>query len=387
MIGSVFYVKADVIYCQERVLKNHFMLVENGIISHFTQNPTAGVPIDDYGNAAIIPGLIDLHIHGREGCDVIDCKMSSIETISCSLAEHGVTGFLATTVTTDWQQTLNAMSVIGQAYTQQPSGAQVLGGYSEGLFFSEVHKGAHNQDYFLELSQSHLEAMINAATGSLKVVALAPEKPGANVLIEYLTAQGIRVMLGHCDANYEQTQSALEHGACGGVHVFNGMRGIHHRDPGCAGAVLMNDDALVEVIADGVHLHPTILKLIYKLKGPQKIALISDCINAGGLNDGEYKLGKMDVVVQQGVARTASGSLAGSTLTLEQAVKNMHQLGSVELREAINMASIVPAQFLNIASQVGSLAEGKHAYFAILNSDFSIQATYVKGQRCFFKSA
>ncbi|WP_257325217.1 N-acetylglucosamine-6-phosphate deacetylase [Pseudoalteromonas rhizosphaerae] len=387
MIGSVFYVKADVIYCQERVLKNHFMLVENGIISHFTQNPTAGVPIDDYGNAAIIPGLIDLHIHGREGCDVIDCKMSSIETISCSLAEHGVTGFLATTVTTDWQQTLNAMSVIGQAYTQQPSGAQLLGGYSEGLFFSEVHKGAHNQDYFLELSQSHLEAMINAAMGSLKVVALAPEKPGANALIEYLTAQGIRVMLGHCDANYEQTQSALEHGACGGVHVFNGMRGIHHRDPGCAGAVLMNDDALVEVIADGVHLHPTILKLIYKLKGPQKIALISDCINAGGLNDGEYKLGKMDVVVQQGVARTASGSLAGSTLTLEQAVKNMHQLGSVELREAINMASIVPAQFLNIASQVGSLAEGKHANFAILNSDFSIQATYVKGQRCFFKSA
>ena len=387
MIGSVFYVKADVIYCQERVLKNHFMLVENGIISHFTQNPKAGVPIDDYGNAAIIPGLIDLHIHGREGCDVIDCKMSSIETISCSLAEHGVTGFLATTVTTDWQQTLNAMSVIGQAYTQQPSGAQLLGGYSEGLFFSEVHKGAHNQDYFLELSQSHLEAMINAAMGSLKVVALAPEKPGANALIEYLTAQGIRVMLGHCDANYEQTQSALEHGACGGVHVFNGMRGIHHRDPGCAGAVLMNDDALVEVIADGVHLHPTILKLIYKLKGPQKIALISDCINAGGLNDGEYKLGKMDVVVQQGVARTASGSLAGSTLTLEQAVKNMHQLGSVELREAINMASIVPAQFLNIASQVGSLAEGKHANFAILNSDFSIQATYVKGQRCFFKSA
>lgn len=387
MIGSVFYVKADVIYCQERVLKNHFMLVENGIISHFTQNPTAGVPIDDYGNAAIIPGLIDLHIHGREGCDVIDCKMSSIETISCSLAEHGVTGFLATTVTTDWQQTLNAMSVIGQAYTQQPSGAQVLGGYSEGLFFSEVHKGAHNQDYFLELSQSHLEAMINAAMGSLKVVALAPEKPGANALIEYLTAQGIRVMLGHCDANYEQTQSALEHGACGGVHVFNGMRGIHHRDPGCAGAVLMNDDAFVEVIADGVHLHPTILKLIYKLKGPQKIALISDCINAGGLNDGEYKLGKMDVVVQQGVARTATGSLAGSTLTLEQAVKNMHQLGSVELREAINMASIVPAQFLNIASQVGSLAEGKHANFAILNSDFSIQATYVKGQRCFFKSA
>lgn len=387
MTEPVFYVKAEAIYCQETVLKNHLMLIDNGRISDFTENPQAGVPIHDYGDAAIIPGLIDLHIHGREGCDVIDCKMSSIETISCSLAEHGVTGFLATTVTTDWQQTLNAMSVIGQAYTQQPSGAQLLGGYSEGLFFSEVHKGAHNQDYFLELSQSHLEAMINAATGSLKVVALAPEKPGANALIEYLTAQGIRVMLGHCDANYEQTQSALEHGACGGVHVFNGMRGIHHRDPGCAGAVLMNDDALVEVIADGVHLHPTILKLIYKLKGPQKIALISDCINAGGLNDGEYKLGKMDVVVQQGVARTASGSLAGSTLTLEQAVKNMHQLGSVELREAINMASIVPAQFLNIASQVGSLAEGKHANFAILNSDFSIQATYVKGQRCFFKSA
>ncbi|MGO2128658.1 MAG: N-acetylglucosamine-6-phosphate deacetylase [Pseudoalteromonas prydzensis] len=387
MSESAFYVKAAAIYCQDRVLKEHVMLVEKGRISAFTQTPQADLPIYDYGDAAIIPGLIDLHIHGREGCDVIDCKMSSIETISCSLAEHGVTGFLATTVTTDWQQTLNAMSVIGQAYVQQPSGAQVLGGYSEGLFFSEVHKGAHNQDYFLELSQSHLEAMINAANGSLKVVALAPEKSGANALIKFLTEQGIRVMLGHCDANYEQTQSALEHGACGGVHVFNGMRGIHHRDPGCAGAVLMNDDALVEVIADGVHLHPAILQLIYKLKGPQKIALISDCINAGGLNDGQYKLGKMDVFVENGVARTASGSLAGSTLTLELAVKNMHQLGSVALLEAINMASIVPAQFLNIADQVGSLATTKHANFAILDSNFTIQATYVKGQRCFLRTA
>ncbi|KPH62970.1 N-acetylglucosamine-6-phosphate deacetylase [Pseudoalteromonas porphyrae] len=387
MTEPVFYVKAETIYCQETVLKDHLMLIDNGRISDFTESPKADVPIHDYGDAAIIPGLIDLHIHGREGCDVIDCKMSSIETISCSLAEHGVTGFLATTVTTDWQQTLNAMAIIGQAYTQQPSGAQVLGGYSEGLFFSEIHKGAHNQDYFLELSQPHLEAMIKAANGSLKVVALAPEKPGANTLIQYLTAQGVRVMLGHCDATYEQTQQALGHGACGGVHVFNGMRGIHHRDPGCAGAVLMDDNALVEVIADGVHLHPTILKLIYRLKGPQKIALISDCINAGGLIDGQYKLGKMDVFVHDGVARTASGSLAGSTLTLERAVKNMHLLGSVELREAINMASIVPAQFLNIESQVGSLASGKQADFAVLKNDFSIQATYVKGRQCFFRDA
>lgn len=383
MTESVFYVKAHAIYCQETVLKNHLMLVVDGCISGFTENPKAGVPIHDYGDAAIIPGLIDLHIHGREGCDVIDCKMSSIETISCSLAQHGVTGFLATTVTTDWQQTLEAMAVIGQAYTKQPSGAQVLGGYSEGLFFSEKHKGAHNQDYFLELSQDHLKAMISAANGSLKVVALAPEKPKANTLIKYLTAQGIRVMLGHCDANFEQTQQALEHGACGGVHVFNGMRGIHHRDPGCAGAVLMNDHAMVEVIADGVHLHPTILQLIYKLKGPQKIALISDCINAGGLIDGQYKLGKMDVFVSEGIAKTASGSLAGSTLTLENAVKNMHELGCIDLREALNMASIVPARFLGMADKVGSLESGKQANFAILDRDFTIQATYIKGRQCF----
>lgn len=387
MSESVYYVKAAAIYCQDRVLKEHFMLVENDRISAFTQTPQLELPIHDYGDAAIIPGLIDLHIHGREGCDIIDCKMSSVETISCSLAQHGVTGFLATTVTTDWQQTLDAMAIIGQAYVQQPSGAQVLGGYSEGLFFSEVYKGAHNQDYFLELSQPHLEAMIKAAAGSLKVVALAPERPGANTLIEYLTEQGIRVMLGHCDSNFEQTEQALEHGACGGVHVFNGMRGIHHRDPGCAGAVLMNDAALVEVIADGIHLHPTILQLIYKLKGPQKIALISDCINAGGLNDGQYKLGKMDVFVDNGVAKTASGSLAGSTLTLELAVKNMHLLGSVTLLEAINMASIVPARFLNIADQVGSLAATKQANFAILDNNFTIQATYIKGQRCFLRSA
>lgn len=386
MNESQFYVKADSIFCEDTVLKGYAMLVADGRICEFTQNPKVGVAIHDYGDAAIIPGLIDLHIHGREGCDVIDCKMASIETISRSLMKHGVTGFLATTVTTDWQQTLDAMAIIGQAYLQQPSGAQVFGGYSEGLFFSEIHKGAHNQDYFLELSQDHLEAMINAANGSLKVVALAPEKPNANKLISYLTEQGIRVMLGHCDADYEQTQSALSHGACGGVHVFNGMRGIHHRDPGCAGAVLMNEAAMVEVIADGVHLHPAILQLIYKLKGAEKIALISDCINAGGLESGQYKLGKMDVFVSDGIAKTASGSLAGSTLTLERAVKNMHQLGSIGLRESLNMASIVPAKFLNIADNVGSLERGKQADFAILQNDFTIQSTYIKGRQCFFNN-
>ncbi len=365
---------------EQAITSEQFVLIEQGKITEIAHTPQKNIAIYDIGDNLLAPGMIDLHIHGREGCDVMDAKLESINTISQSLTKHGVVGFLATTVTANWQQTLAAFEVIGQASHTKLSGAQVLGAYNEGLFFTETHKGAHNEKFFLPLTKERVDAIVHASQGALKVMALAPEFNDSTEIIEYLDSLGVKVMLGHTNANYQQTVDALAAGACGGVHIFNGMSGIHHRDPGCAGAVLMDKNALAEVIADGVHLHPTIMALIYRLKGPEKIALISDCISAGGFSDGTYRLGELDVIVEQGIARTKSGSLAGSTLTLEKSVKNMVSMVDIPLIEAIHMASLVPAQHLGLDKELGSIALNKRASFAILSNNLTVQATIIDGE-------
>ncbi len=382
MEPNTFYIKAKTIVGHGQNFEHHCLLVDNGKIAAIVPQTNTLSPCFDFGETTIVPGLIDLHIHGREGCDVMDGKVSSLETISKSLASHGVTGFLATTVTSSWDETLNAMDTLGRATKLPMPGAKVLGGYSEGLFFTADHKGAHNDDYFLELTKERIDALFEASHGQLKVIALAPEIDNACEMVTYIKELGIRPMLGHTNATYEQTVNALNAGATGGVHVFNGMRGIHHREPGCTGAVL-TEDTNIEVIADGVHLHPAILKMICKLKDPKQITLISDCINAGGLSDGRYKLGKMEVEVTGGIARTETGSLAGSTLTLERAVQNLSKLAGINFRDSVHMASLSPAGFLNIADYTGSLSIGKNADFAVLNKTGGVEATFIEGKLMF----
>jgi len=383
MKSSTYYLHSDNVYTEIYIIRDCYVLIKEGVITDITQTPTDNIPIVELGNLNLMPGFLDLHIHGREGADVMDATPEAIETISTSLAKHGVVGFLATTVTSTWDNTLAAFENIGNCYQDQPSGAQVLGAYNEGLFFTEDHKGAHDEQYFLPLSKDNIDAIVNATQGALKVVALAPELPGSEEIIRYLSANNIKPMLGHTNANFQQTCDALHAGACGGVHVFNGMKGIHHRDPGCAGAVLLDKEAYVEVIADGVHLHSGILEMIYRMKGPKKMGLISDCIVAGGMKDGTYKLGMLDVEVSKGVARTKSGSLAGSTLTLEKAVANLVNLADIPKLEAVHMASLVPAEFLGVSDSLGSIAINKRACFAIVDDKFNVQATIIDGEFVF----
>lgn len=383
---TTYYLKAARTYLEDRIKKNAFVLIKDGIIAAIHDQPQDDIRVLDLGNYKLLPGLIDLHIHGRNGCDVMDAELSSLEVISSALSQYGIVGFLATTVTSTWEKSLAAFSVIGEAAGKKMPGAQVLGAYNEGLFFSYAHKGAHNDEFFLTLTKERIDAIYQASKGTLKVLAMAPEEAGAADLIPYLTSLGVRVMLGHTNANWEQTCCALKAGASGGVHVFNGMSGIHHRDPGCAGAVLMNDDAYAEVIADGVHLHPAILKMVYRLKGAKQITLISDCINAGGLSDGSYRLGELDVKVEQGVARTLSGSLAGSTLTLNRAIENFVTLAGISEVDAVNMASLVPAKFLGLSDSLGSIAANKRACFAITDDSGDVQATILDGELVFSKS-
>tara|TARA_R110002096_G_scaffold432240_1_gene648614 strand:- start:24324 stop:25484 length:1161 start_codon:yes stop_codon:yes gene_type:complete len=380
-----YSISASTIVGEDKNYTDSTLLIENGRISKIVDGT-----IDDYGllefsGSTIVPGLIDLHIHGRKGCDVMDGKMSSLNTISNSLAKHGVTGFLATTVTSSWVETLTAMDILGQAAKTKMPGAAVLGGYSEGLFFTKDHKGAHDEECFLDLNVERVDALIDAAHGQLRVIALAPEVENATEVIQHITDRGVKVMLGHTNATYSETVDAIKAGASGGVHVFNGMRGIHHREPGCTGAVL-TENCSVEVIADGVHLHPAILKMICKLKAVDDITLISDCINAGGMADGLYTLGKLQVDVANGIARTKAGSLAGSTLTLEKAVKNMVTLADVEFRDAVHMASLSPAKFLEIDDKRGSIKEAKDADLCVVGDAGEVEMTIISGEIVYQKN-
>jgi N-acetylgalactosamine-6-phosphate deacetylase len=339
----------------------------------------ASASVMDLGDVTIIPGLIDIHIHGREAHDVMDADPVALSHISRSLTRHGVTGFLATTVTSSWIRTLDALRVIGEVDGDALPGARMLGAYSEGSFFNARQKGAHNEAFFIKPSPELIDEMWQATRGKLKVLALAPEVEGAMETLRHAKALGIKVVLGHTDASYDQARAALVAGASGGVHVFNGMRGIHHREPGCAGAVLL-EAGTVEVIADGVHLHPAILSLITRLKTPSEILLISDCMCAGGLDDGAYRLGEMDVVVESGIVRTEAGSLAGSTLTLDKAVARMASDAPVPLRDAVHMASLSPARFLGAEQDIGSIAVGKLADLAVLDHHQTVRATIIGGR-------
>lgn len=378
-----YYIHAAQVFTESSIKQDCFVLIEASLIREITTQPKKNITVVELGELNLLPGFLDLHIHGREGADIMDATPEAIETISTSLAKHGVIGFLGTTVTSTWENTLAAFTNIGEAYQNQPSGAQVLGAYNEGLFFTEDHKGAHDEQYFLPLSKKNIDAIISAAKGALKVVALAPELDDSDEIIRYLSSKGIIPMLGHTNANFQQTCDALNAGACGGVHVFNGMKGIHHRDPGCAGAVLLDKEAYVEVIADGVHLHPGILEMIYRMKGPNKMGLISDCIVAGGMDDGTYRLGMLEVNVTNGIARTESGSLAGSTLTLEKAVSNLINLADIPLLEAVHMASLAPAEFLGVSESLGSIAVNKRACLTIVDNDFNVKATFIDGKVVF----
>lgn len=381
MNSKEYYVKCKSAALPEGLAFNKFIKVENGCFTEIADVPTCDVPIINAEQLTMLPGLLDLHIHGREGCDVMDANRASLETISSSLLAHGVTGFLATTVTATWPQTIAAFSAIGDAYHDQLSGAQLLGAYNEGLFFTKDHKGAHDDNYFLPLQKSNLDEIMAACRGALKLVALAPELENSQAIIKYLTHHSVQVMLGHTNATYEQATEALKTGASGGVHVFNGMSGIHHRMPGCASAVLLDEKAYVEVIADGVHLHPAIIELICRLKKYSNIGLISDCISAGGMPDGKYTLGMLEVMVEKGIARTCTGSLAGSTLTLEKAIKNMIELANVPFHEAVNMASLYPAMFIGVEQNIGSIELGKAANFTLINDHFDVQATIISGEQ------
>ncbi|MBN8086441.1 N-acetylglucosamine-6-phosphate deacetylase [Vibrio vulnificus] len=338
--------------------------------------------VTDLCAVSLMPGLIDSHVHGSQGCDVMDATHASLNTMSRYFASLGVTAFVATTVTAPVAKIRSALAQVAKSKQQGVEGAEILGAYLEGPYFTEKNKGAHPTQWFRELAVEELDNWISYSDNQLLKVALAPEKEGALAAIRYLASQGISVMLGHTDASYQQVKLALDAGAKGIVHCYNGMRGLHHRDPGVVGAGLLHPECYVEMIADGHHVHPAAIEVAHRCCG-SRMTLITDAMCATGMPDGQYTLGEYQVEMKQGVVTTQEGGLAGSTLTLIEGVKNIQRWLNLPFEQAWLMASHTPAKSLGIQHQLGTLEVGKRASMVALGSDFSIDKTWVNGRLVF----
>ncbi|WP_299744438.1 N-acetylglucosamine-6-phosphate deacetylase [uncultured Rossellomorea sp.] len=372
-------VKADHIYTPEGIVEYGYLLIEDGRISGITTEPPP-CPIIALPGCSAIPGMIDLHIHGIAGHDTMDGSVSSLNEMSKSLAKYGVTGFLPTTLTHDPESIRKAVGAVSSAIGQT-TGAEILGSYVEGPYITPEHKGAHPVEYMRELSIEEIEELIDVSHNTIKVLTIAPEKAHAMEVIRHLAGKGIHVSIGHTNADYETTNLAVSHGAKIAVHTFNGMRGFKHRDPGCLGAVLTNDDCLCECISDLHHVHPGAVKLLHKAKGSDNILLISDSMAAADLPDGDYTLGTMNVKVKDRIARTVeTNSLAGSTTNLLDCLKNMTEVLELPLEDILPMVGLNQAKLLNIDHEIGTLEIGKKANIAFIDQNWNVQATFVNGE-------
>lgn len=377
-------VKVKEIYLEDRVLSPGYIEVEDGKFKNIIDEKEFNEKYNDleyidYGNYIAAPGYVDTHIHGYGGSDIMDCDPEGLKHISKELAKIGVTSFLPTTLTASHDQLKEACRVVGEHY-KEVCGAKVRGIFLEGPFFTEKHKGAQNPIYFSDPDIELLKEWKEASKGLVNKIAIAAERNGIEEFIKKCKEIGVKVALGHSDASYDDAYKAVMEGANIFVHTYNGMSPLHHREPGMVGCALSTDDTYAELICDGHHVHPASAKIVKKAKGYEKVVLITDCMMAGGLEEGMYKLGDFDVIVKAGTARLESGSLAGSILEMRKAVKNVVDWGVASKFEAIMMASLIPAKSVGIDHVCGKIASGYDADFNLLNDDLSIYKTFIDGK-------
>lgn len=325
----------------------------------------------------ITPGLIDIHTHGADGHDTMDATKEAIEGFSTFLAQHGVTSFLPTTITATKHDIQAAIDNVTQA-AADVTGAKIMGIHLEGPYLNTAHKGAQPEALIRKADPDEYKAWVDHDL--VKLMTVAPEMDGVLDLIEAGQRNGLEFAVGHSGATYEVMQEAANRGLRQATHTFNGMLGLHHRRPGTVGSVLVDDRIYAQVIADGVHLHPAIIQLIVKAKGIHKTILISDSIRAAGLADGEYDLGGQRVRVEQSIARISSGSLAGSTLTLDAAIRNIMDFTSLSFMEVLPMATSVPAEAMGWKDQVGVLRAGARADVVCFDADIVPRFVFVAGE-------
>lgn len=373
------------IVLERSILENGFLHLKEGKVCSFGHMADCP-PIPDHDlqldcqSKRIIPGMIDIHVHGAGGFDVMDASVEALDGMAKKLAQEGTTSFLATTMTNPANRIGEAMSAIKMYRERIKQGVpEMIGIHLEGPFIHPVQKGAQPEQYILQPDIELFNEWQRLSGGAIKIVTFAPET-GDRSFVERLVQEGVIASIGHSNATYAETLENVRSGVTHATHLFNGMRGLHHREPGVVGAALLADEVYVEVIPDGHHFHPDLLKLILRQKGVERTLVITDGIRAKGMPDGVYDLGGNNVTVRDGKCTLEKGaSLAGSILTMNEARKNIAKWGGLSLLEQTYVTSLNQAKRLGIDSRKGSIAVGKDADVVLLDETDHIEMTISNG--------
>lgn len=360
---------------EDKVIK---AIIKDDMIKHHLPAQVFTFPANHY----LVPGFIDLHVHGAGNGDVMDANIDSLQTISQKLAAEGVTGFLATTMTASHQRIEEALAVIPQA-APAVKGAAILGVHLEGPFISREKAGAQLAGDACLPDLQLFNAWQKIAEGLIRLVTIAPELDHALEFITALAAKGVLLSVGHSNATYEQTMQAVAAGCGHATHLFNAMRSMHQREPGASGALLLSNAITAELLVDGMHLHPAMCELAWRVKGRDHLLLVTDAIRAKCMGDGTYELGGQAVTVTAGKATLADGTLAGSVLTMPHAIKNMMTSTNCALEDVLQLASYNPARQLNLLAHKGTIEAGKDADLVVMTDKLEVLHTIRAGKIIF----
>jgi N-acetylglucosamine-6-phosphate deacetylase len=369
---------------------NPLVFIEDARISQLSSQDHAEIPqharVIDLADAILAPGFVDIHMHGGAGLDVMRAAPADLPRLNAFLTTHGVTGYFPTTVAAPLDQTCQALERIADsieaAQTPHASGtplqARPLGIHLEGPFLSHKRRGVHPPEYLVEPTLEIFDRLWQAAHGHVRMLTIAPELPGALEVIAEAARRNVCVSIGHSDAVLETARAAVRAGARHATHTFNAMRPLDHRDPGILAEVLTDNELTADIIADGIHVAPEVIQIFLKAKGVERSVLITDAMAAAGMPDGIYQLGPIQVEVKDGRC-TANGSLAGSVLTMDRAVRNVTQFAGWTLQNAIRAATLNPARTASLTRH-GHLTPGAEANIVVLSPNGEVRNTIVAGR-------
>lgn len=368
-------------------LEDAALVIEDGVVAAVGTRAAIALPprasVIDYGDAILGPGLIDIHIHGGAGHDVMEGSSDSMAAIERLMLLHGVTSYCPTTVTAPMEQTLAALEKLAAAVEEgktgvNPDRAQPLGIHLEGPFLSHARRGVHPSVDLQRVSAASFDEMWNAAAGKVSMLTIAPELDGALELIAVAAGRGACVSIGHTNADLTQAVAGVKAGARHVTHTFNAMRRMTHRDPGVLGEVLTNNAVTADIIVDGLHVDPAVVELFMRVKGMDRAVLITDAISAAGMPDGTYHLGSFEVRVRGGRCESY-GKLAGSVLTMDVALRNVMKFARLTFQDSVRLATINPARVLRLENQKGVLKPGADADVTVFSPNGEVRRTVVRG--------
>jgi N-acetylglucosamine-6-phosphate deacetylase len=373
-----------------RIINNGGIVIDNGKIYEVGKSADVKIPknceVVDVSGKYICPGFVDLLVHGGGGHGFADEDKSSIEKVSRYFLEHGSTTVLASLYAKPEKKLLNDVRSLADYIDAHPE-SNIRGIHMEGPYLNKELKGAMNEKYLWKPSLESWDKLWTASKGKIKIMTIAPELPGSIEVMREAASQGVVLSIGHSTANYDEIEAAIDNGAAHVTHIFNAMKPFHHRNPGVILGSLLRNELKVELIADTLHVHPAVMELVLKLKGANGIILVSDSIRAGGMHEGEYEFADQKVIMKNKKAYLEDGTLAGSTLTLNMAVRNMVETANARITDAVRMASVNGAKVINLENRKGILAAGKDADITILDKNYQVEMTIINGKIEYRKSA